>query len=70
MVGVQPANAAPYTPPLTSPGSSVNTDRVPQGSAPGLDAIRSIAEQARKAPDGNFYVPDPNNPGRWLRVDF
>lgn len=24
---------------------------------------------ARKAPDGNYYVPDPNRPGKYLRVD-
>lgn len=24
---------------------------------------------ARRAPDGNFYVPDPNRPGKYLRVD-
>jgi hypothetical protein len=42
MVGSQPANAAPYTPPLTSPGSNVNTDRVPQGSQPGVDKLRQL----------------------------
>lgn len=24
---------------------------------------------ARQAPDGKFYAPDPNRPGKWLRVD-
>ncbi len=24
---------------------------------------------AKQAPDGNFYVPDPNRPGKYLRVD-
>ena len=26
------------------------------------------ASQARQAPDGNFYVPDPNRPGKFLMV--
>ncbi len=26
-------------------------------------------EGARKAPDGNWYVPDPNRPGKYLRVE-
>lgn len=25
--------------------------------------------QPRQAPDGNFYLPDPNRPGKYLRVD-
>lgn len=27
------------------------------------------APQPRQAPDGNYYVPDPNRPGKFLRVD-
>jgi hypothetical protein len=27
------------------------------------------ASQARQAPDGNFYVPDPNRPGKYLQVN-
>lgn len=26
-------------------------------------------DQSRQAPDGNWYVPDPNRPGKYLRVD-
>lgn len=26
-------------------------------------------DNARQAPDGNWYVPDPNRPGKYLRVD-
>ena len=24
---------------------------------------------ARRAPDGNWYTPDPDRPGKWLRID-
>lgn len=27
------------------------------------------APQPRQAPDGNYYVPDPNRPGKYLRVE-
>lgn len=40
------------TPPAQSP--------TPQTTAP--------VEGARKAPDGNWYVPDPNRPGKYLQV--
>jgi hypothetical protein len=29
----------------------------------------NIPADARKAPDGHYYVPDPNRPGKYLRVD-
>lgn len=43
-----------------------------QQAAPSA-AIQGASEQppvpgARKAPDGNWYVPDPNNPGKYLLV--
>lgn len=28
-----------------------------------------VTAEPRRAPDGNLYVPDPNRPGKWLRVD-
>lgn len=33
-----------------------------QGNAPPVDG-------AQKAPDGNWYIPDPNRPGKYLKVD-
>lgn len=38
----------------------------PAAAAPGQPAA---AVEPRRAPDGNLYVPDPNRPGKWLRVD-
>lgn len=32
---------------------------IPQGAPPGT----------RRAPDGNFYAPDPQRPGKWLKVN-
>jgi hypothetical protein len=29
----------------------------------------SPVEGARKAPDGQWYLPDPNRPGKYLRVE-
>lgn len=40
-----------------------------QPGAPAAPAQPSAAAQPRRAPDGNLYVPDPNRPGKWLRVD-
>lgn len=31
-------------------------------------AAKAPADGARQAPDGNWYVPDPNRPGKYLRV--
>jgi len=41
----------------------------PQAGTPAQNENSSIASQARQAPDGNFYVPDPSRPGKFLRVD-
>jgi hypothetical protein len=39
--------------------------------APGVPAPvqPTVTAEPRRAPDGNLYVPDPNRPGKWLRVD-
>ena len=43
---------------------------VPQGGQPqGQASQRSPVPGARQAPDGNWYVPDPNRPGKYLRVN-
>jgi hypothetical protein len=36
--------------------------------APGGGAPNNAIPGARLAPDGNIYVPDPNRPGKYLRV--
>lgn len=38
-------------------------------AAPATPAGGPPAPGARKAPDGNWYIPDPNRPGKYLRVD-
>lgn len=30
---------------------------------------QASTQQPRQAPDGKFYVPDPQRPGKYLRVD-
>lgn len=37
-------------------------------AAPSTAAPSGLPQGARKAPDGNFYVPDPNRPGKYLQV--
>jgi hypothetical protein len=39
-----------------------------RGSAPAGEEAPPVAG-ARKAPDGRWYVPDPQRPGQFLRVD-
>lgn len=39
----------------------------PKSSSEGQSAATGFPE-AKKAPDGNFYVPDPARPGKYLRV--
>lgn len=41
---------------------------------PGVDVLQDPADVppvpgARKAPDGNYYVPDPNRPGKYMMVE-
>jgi hypothetical protein len=33
------------------------------------DERQQLLSQAKQAPDGNYYVPDPNRAGKYLRVD-
>jgi hypothetical protein len=35
---------------------------------PAASAPRGLPEGAKKAPDGNYYVPDPQRPGKYLKV--
>lgn len=39
-----------------------------QQSQPGQPSRQPDTTQARQAPDGNWYVPDPNRPGKYLQV--
>ncbi len=39
-----------------------------QASQPTSGASTPPVPGARQAPDGNFYVSDPNRPGKYLRV--
>lgn len=60
MNGGQPAQ---MTSPLTAPPSTVmGTPAQP------IQATPQLMQQAKKAPDGNWYVPDPNRPGKFLQV--
>lgn len=44
VIGAGPAGAAPYQPPLTTPGANVNTDRAPQGGdMRGVQVQRALA---------------------------
>lgn len=52
LFGGSGAPAAPTAPPSGAPS----------GPAPGQ------SQQPRQAPDGNFYIPDPNRPGKYLMV--
>lgn len=36
---------------------------------PGAASGGGIPAEARQAPDGNYYVPDPNRPGKYLQVN-
>lgn len=51
------------TPDANKPDPAGKTpDRLPQGTPPGLP------QGAKQAPDGKYYVPDPNRPGKYLEV--
>jgi hypothetical protein len=55
---IDPVSKQPiYTNSIVAPGSGQSK----QAGAPPVDG-------AKQAPDGNFYVPDPNRPGKYLRV--
>jgi hypothetical protein len=41
-----------------------------RGGGAELDpAVTDVMQGAKRAPDGNLYIPDPKRPGKWLRVD-
>jgi hypothetical protein len=43
--------------------------RATGGRAVGHKPSRPLLIDARKAPDGKFYIPDPKRPGKYLRVE-
>ena len=67
----------PRTADLVSPPKNVNKTQAANDAllAPQPGLLASAAENrppvpgARKAPDGNWYTPDPTRPGKYLRVD-
>jgi hypothetical protein len=69
MLGGQPQTAAvpaPAAPPTAAPPASPAP--APAPAAPAAAAGPDMS-QARKAPDGQWYVPDPSRPGKFLRVE-
>lgn len=75
MAGVHRKNSKPDTRPTVNMAPLVDmlshifggdAGGAPAAAAPGQPAA---AVEPRRAPDGNLYVPDPNRPGKWLRVD-
>jgi hypothetical protein len=48
-------------------GPTVDKGTLTQRVVPSEDGL---PPNAQKAPDGNYYVPDPNRPGKYLRVDM
>ena len=57
-----PAAAATASAAPTTPASSAAT-------ASPASSVTPPVPGAKKAPDGNWYVPDPARPGKYLRVD-
>lgn len=48
--------------PATEPSDPYTAPQTPDPNEPPVPG-------AHKAPDGNWYVPDPKRPGKWLRVE-
>lgn len=57
--GTADAGAMPQTAPGAPPAPAQAPPQQPAGVPPG----------AKLAPDGQYYLPDPNRPGKYLRVD-
>ncbi len=75
------ANAGTYVPPVAGPNGSKSPSQfaAPPTGAPYPSLETGAAGRApqqgsqgaappRQAPDGNWYVPDPNRPGKFLKV--
>lgn len=73
MEGFDPAGPdapvqAPSQPPAMAP--QVNPQMLqPQAEAGPAEIPLPNGMTARRAPDGNYYVPDPNRPGSFMRVE-
>jgi hypothetical protein len=59
--GILGGDVAPETTPSSAPPATGRGAAATSGNAPPV-------EGARKAKDGNWYVPDPNRPGKYLQV--
>lgn len=57
--GFDPSRVTQTFAPIEAPGSGAGRG-APSAPPP---------PQARRAPDGKLYIPDPNRPGKYLRVD-
>lgn len=65
--GVTTTPQGPSPAPAPSPVPNPAPAPTPGGAATPADS--PPLQGARKAPDGNWYVPDPSRPGSFLRVD-
>lgn len=50
------------------PSAGASSGQRPSGQARQQRSTQPDTSQARQAPDGNWYVPDPNRPGKFLQV--
>lgn len=62
---VPPGGGQELADPASPPGQSPN-DPAPALTTP-VDTDQTI-QGLRQAPDGNYYLPDPNRPGKYLQV--
>jgi hypothetical protein len=61
--------AARPAPAAAEAATSSSSSSSPSSSSSAAPADAPPVEGAKKAPDGNWYVPDPKRPGKYLRVD-
>lgn len=61
--GAKPAPAAQGQPPAAQAAPAQPQPQAQGGASPYPDY-----PQARQAPDGNWYTPNPDKPGGWLRI--
>ena len=69
----QPGGAAAPKMAANAPAPAIAQLPAPAGGQAGkmtkqVTAPDGTKVAATRAPDGNYYVPDPNNPGKWARV--
>lgn len=67
-----PTATAPAATPTTASQPAPATQPAPKPTPaptamPANTAVASVPPNARKAADGNYYIPDPNRPGKFLQ---